>query len=165
LTPRSILSIVDIRFEAAPDRARAAAAVRHVLGPLVRQMRLTGLLLVLCGGLLLLLQELFGGILAVGLGLTFGLLAPLATVRKAVDEWWSMNGEIAGYECTDASLCVRAPLHASRVSWKAFIGVEQLPGQLLFLMTRRAFVPVPTVGLTAEQVAQLRSAVSPAPGQ
>jgi hypothetical protein len=157
---------VHIQIEA-QDPSRYRAAFRHILRRRrVRRVIVIGILAVLgvaylfvpsmrpLGVLLLLVSSLF-------------LLLPAIGARSSMRRLSAMAALPTYFELTDQYVRSVTPLHLSQMSWAAFTSIEEIPGQLLLMPARLQVISVPTTGLRADQLAELRAFLAhwtPTPG-
>jgi hypothetical protein len=140
---------VFLQITARLDAQQVAAAVRHSRRGPLRQARIVGWALILAAVLVgspvnypLLLA---GAVVALGLPLLWVGLA----VRRASTE------PETTYEITEAGVANSNMRSRHAYAWESLTQVTKLPGQLVFGLGRRQFLPVPTAGLSAWQVEEV----------
>ncbi|WP_446213175.1 YcxB family protein [Micromonospora sp. IBSANI012] len=145
-----------ISFETQPDRRRLTAALR-------RAYRRTLLLYWLCPVALLLpalvdvlLGDPLEGVPWFAAAVTAVVLSPLI-LRALVRASWKMHGIPITWTISDEGVRCANALSDSVIRWEALTGVEPIPGQLLFRLSRHQVFPVPIDGLSVEQRAELYS--------
>nr|WP_296072299.1 YcxB family protein [uncultured Actinoplanes sp.] len=138
-----------LQITARPDAQQIAAAVRHHRRGHLVQARLLGWALIaaamLVGNPVNYPLLLAGAAVALGLPLLWVGLA----VRRA-----SAEPETT-YEVTEAGVANSSVHSRHAYSWGSLTRVTKLPGQLVFGLGGRRFLPMPTAGLTTWQVEEV----------
>ncbi|MBB2944865.1 hypothetical protein FB565_004598 [Actinoplanes lutulentus] len=144
---------MQIQITAAPDPVLIAAAVRRGLRRpvfLARSAGWAGLLaaafvLVTTGSLSPALLTI-GAVLAVGVPL----IMLNRTARQAM-----RGGRPTTYEISGGGIASADDQSRHSYAWPAIRSVDELPGQLVFGLADGRLMPVPTMGLTTDQVDQI----------
>ncbi|WP_213005070.1 hypothetical protein [Paractinoplanes toevensis] len=129
-----------------PDRRLITAAVRSRSQPALWLIRGLGLLLALVALIDLATSDIFG-VFGVSLGLLFAVGAPTLLVRRAVDRCWQFHGMPGTFAITDWGVQRSDALTQHGYSWPAVRGIDAAPEQLLFLIGKAGFMPMPTAAL------------------
>jgi uncharacterized membrane protein len=142
---------VFLQITARPDARLVAAAIRRGLRhPMLLARCLgwafLGLALLLADGGLNVTLLLVGVLLAIGVPMVL----TNAGMRQAM-----RDGELTTWEISDGGVASSSLASRHSYAWHAFSHVEQMSGQLIFGRGRTRFLPVPTAGLSAEQIEQV----------
>ncbi|MEV0809765.1 YcxB family protein [Micromonospora sp. NPDC050200] len=143
-----------ISFETRPDRRRLTAALRRAHRRMLLLYRLCPLVLLLPALVDLLTGDPLDAVPWIAAAVTAALLSPLV-VRALVRANWKMYGIPIRWTISDEGVRYANALSDGAVRWEALTGVESIPGQLLFRLSRYQVFPVPIDGLAAEQRAEL----------
>ncbi|MFF5294996.1 YcxB family protein [Paractinoplanes globisporus] len=147
------------RITARPDARLVASAVRRGLRPLLLTARGIGwaaialalLLEVFTTGGPYLTLLLAGALIAVGI--------PMFLVNTGTRDALR-DGDLTTYEISDGGVASSSLAARHAYGWNAFRSVEEAPGQLIFGRSRTRFLPVPTAGLSRDQVDQVLGAAA-----
>jgi hypothetical protein len=58
---------------------------------------------------------------------------------------------------TNSGLCQNGEVDRSVLRWESFIGAHELPGQVLVMLAKGRFVPIPIDGLSLQDLQTLRT--------
>ena len=136
-----------------PDRKLLAAAVRRRSQAALWLMRSVGLFFILFGFLDAILTRTCVTAafeVTIGLGLVFAV--PAWLVRRATARCWLVYGTPASYEIGDVGIQRTDLLTRHSYAWPAVSLVEDVPGQVIFLLGRIGFLAMPTSALIPEQI-------------
>ncbi|WP_430779677.1 YcxB family protein [Actinoplanes sp. G11-F43] len=148
---------MQIQITATPDASLIAAATRHGMRRPVLLARLSGWALLLVTVLSMAVTgELDPALLAGG--------AVLAVVVPTVLLNHTARGLRAGrpttYEISEGGIASSDAEARHAYTWRAFRSVEELSGQLLFRQGGARLLPVPTAGLSPDQIEQVLGTAS-----
>ncbi len=148
-----------IRIEVRPDLRRGVAAESYVLSGRQPHVRLIALGPVLVGTLLL-----FGGfrawVFAAAL-IVLGLLE--ATLVPWLVPWFAARARLRSprqprlLELHDDGVRCRSDRYDVERPWSMFERIVELPGQYLLMVNPGHYLPVPTEGLSEDQLSDLRA--------
>jgi hypothetical protein len=151
---------VEIVVAARPDREIMVRAMRHVRRVPVRKLRLLCAGYVVAGVALLFVPNLYvvlvGSVLVMLAVLTQ--LAQWAIFRRAL---WRNRLRILvprTITLTDCEVQLATTLQTVRLDWRAVKGVDHIHGLLVIRISDRMFWPVPTDGLTGEEIGEIIAA-------
>ncbi|WP_435828155.1 YcxB family protein [Micromonospora purpureochromogenes] len=145
-----------ISFETQPDRRRLTAALRRAYRHTLLLYWLCPVVLLLPALVAVLLGDPLEALPWVAAAVTAAVLSPLV-LRALVRASWKMHGIPITWTISDEGVRAANALSDGIVRWEALTGVEPIPGQLLFRLSRYQVFPVPIDGLSVEQQAELYS--------
>lgn len=148
---------MQIQITAISDPALVAAAARHGLRRPVLAARLAGwAFLLLAAFVLAVTGELSPALLATGAALA--VVVPLALLHHTARAL--LTEQVTTYEISAGGIASSSAESRHSYAWRAVRSVEHLSGQLLFRLRGAHLLPVPTSGLSPEEVEQILGAAS-----
>ncbi|MEH0825699.1 YcxB family protein [Micromonospora sp. CPCC 205739] len=145
-----------ISFETQPDRRRLTDALRSAYRRTLLLYWLCPVLLLLPALTTVLTGDALRAVPWIAAAVVAALLSPLV-LRTLVRASWKMYGIPITWTISDEGVRYANALSDGTVRWAALTGVEPIPGQLLFRLSRYQVFPMPIDGLDAEQQAELYS--------
>jgi hypothetical protein len=149
---------VHIIVDAQPDTDRYAAAFRHVLGSVYRRVRVLGGILVVLGFALIALEPDIWPLSFVlfAVGVLYVIYVPWKSIRASVRMLPLVLRQPQRIEIAEQGVRILSPLMSTEYAWGAFEKTEEIPGQLLLMLSRRQVLPIPLAGVPPQQLAELR---------
>ncbi|GAA2544584.1 hypothetical protein GCM10010435_11460 [Winogradskya consettensis] len=150
---------MSLTFQAQPDRRLLAAAVRHVSRSRIMLVRWVGGVVTAVGVVTfpLLSGDVFLSVVDVVLGLFLAVGCPVIAVRRAVGVSERLVARPLTYTFTETGFTTMSDLATTNWSWAAVTGIDELRDQILIRVNKSQFVPIPTAGLSPEQLSDLRT--------
>jgi hypothetical protein len=143
---------VQIQFTAVSDPALIAAATRHGLRRPVLAARLAGWAFLLLAALSLAVTGDLSPALLLG-GAVLAVLVPVFLINRTARGL--RNEQVTTYEISTAGIASSNAESRHSYAWRAVRSVEQLSGQLLFRLGGTRLLPVPTAGLSPDEIEQV----------
>ncbi|MEV6298678.1 YcxB family protein [Actinoplanes sp. NPDC051861] len=142
-------------FSAHPTQAQLIASLNHFLKPQYRVYRVSGVILLVLGVILLLLEDYYVGPLALVLGVFCRWGLPPLVTRMVLRRAASLLDRPTDYRIDEDGVWVGNDQAESLFHWKAVDRVDELPGMLIGRLGKAGFFAVPLDGLDPETAAQL----------
>lgn len=147
-----------IIIDAEPDLDRYAAAFRYAARDAYRRVRIVGVILAVVGAALLALDTdlwPFGGGLLL-LGVLYLVYIPRKSISASIRRLPLVLRQPQRIEIGEPGVRVLSPLMSTEYAWAAFEKTQEIPGQLLLMLSKRQVLPVPLTTVPPQQLAELR---------
>lgn len=148
---------MQIQITAVPDAALTAAATRHSLRRPVLIARLGGWTLLLAAALSLAVTGDLDPVLLTG-GAVLAVVVPVLLLNHTARGL--RIGRLTTYEISTGGIASADTESRHAYAWRAVRSVEELSGQLLFRLRGARLLPVPTTGLSPDQIEQVLGTAS-----
>jgi YcxB-like protein len=154
---------MDIRMSCGPDPDGYERAIRFAGRRSIVFVYVFALVFVLLGLVTLIFYDRYQDASLLSIGVPCLVLAgylayyPRLAIRRAV-AGIGRDGRVGhDYLITDQTLTISSVYAWQQFSWYVFLRAREIPGQILLYVQRNRFIPVPTAGMTPEQLHQLRT--------
>lgn len=142
-------------FSARPTEAQLIASLNAFLRPYYRLYRWMGVVLVLLGVLLFLLDVGYFAVFSVLLGIAFVLIIPPVTTRTVLRKMADLVDRPTDYRIDENGVWMSNDKVENLFRWNSVDRLEELPGMVLARLGKSGFYAVPTDGLPPETAAEV----------